>query len=143
MSEGVRQGIHFDMDTKALEIYYPKVSWRLAYDDVRTYLKKNGFEHEQGSGYRSAQPMTQAEAVSILDKMIDVFPWLHKCIRVCTVADVPITYDLSSMFDKSADIPTRDREKASVLEQIRAFKDKSKASEPSKAANRKRNEPER
>ena len=103
----VRQGIHFDMDTKALEKYYPKESWRMAYDDVRGFLEQRGFEHEQGSGYHSVKPMTQAEAVDVLEEMINEYPWLNKCVRICTVADVPITFDFSNLFDKSADIPER------------------------------------
>lgn len=105
--DDVRQGIHFDMDTRALGKYYPKTAWRAAYDDVRGFLEQKGFTHEQGSGYHSVKPMTQAEAVDILDELLVEYPWLHKCVRVCTVADVPVTFDVSNLFDKDADISER------------------------------------
>jgi len=103
----VRQGIHFDLDTAALKVYYPKKSWRMAYDDVREFFTSNGFEHEQGSGYRSTYSMLQADAIEIVTRMLDAYPWLHKCVRVCTIADVPITYDLAPLFDKDIDVPER------------------------------------
>jgi len=127
MSADVRQGIHFDLDTAALQRYYPKGAWRSAYDDVRTFLIHNGFEHEQGSGYHSIRPMTQVEAVNILDEMLVTYPWLHKCVRVCTVADVPKTFDFSNMLDKNADVPMRDDLfKQSLLKKIKAQKSRPK-----------------
>jgi virulence-associated protein VapD len=96
----VRQGIHFDMDTKALKKYYPADNWRKAYDDVRRYFEKNGFIHEQGSGYHSEKPMLQPKALRVVKSMIKAHPWLNKCVRICTIADVPATFDISYMFDK-------------------------------------------
>jgi virulence-associated protein VapD len=103
----IRQGIHFDMDTKALEKYYPKPSWRKSYDDVCKFLEENGFEHEQGSGYHSILPMKRATAVRIIRKMIKKHSWLNKCMNVCTIADVPVTYDITHLFNKNADVPGR------------------------------------
>jgi len=109
----VRQGVHFDMDTKALEKYYPKPSWRRAYDDVRKFMEENGFEHEQGSGYHSKEAMLQPEALDIVENMIDKYPWLNKCMGVCTIADVPVTYDISYLFNKDTDVPERKPESVS------------------------------
>ena len=142
ISSDVRQGIHFDMDTKALAIYYPKVSWRAAYDDVRAYLRSRGFEHEQGSGYHSILPMTQAEAVIILADMRAEFPWLNKCIKICTVADVPTTFDFSNLFDKDADVPERDtNERQSVLAILREAKKQPRPPSPPDKS-KKRSDPE-
>jgi len=104
----VRQGIHFDLETADLKKYYLKASWRMAYDDVRSFLTSNGFEHEQGSGYRSTNAMAQAEAVRVLTNMRKTYPWIHKCVSICTVADVPITYDFTDLFDKNIDVPMRE-----------------------------------
>ena len=105
--ESVRQAIHFDLDTKALEIYYPKPSWNHAYEDIEIFFKKHGFIHEQGTGYRSKEPMIQPEALRVVSELIKQHSWLNKCVKICTVYDVPITYDISAMFDKEADIPKR------------------------------------
>jgi virulence-associated protein VapD len=99
----VRQGIHFDMNTKALKKHYPKDNWRRAYDDVRSFFESNGFEHEQGSGYHSKEEMTQPDALKIIDKMILTYPWLNQCVRICTIADVPVMFDISYMFEKEED----------------------------------------
>lgn len=33
-----RKQLTFDIDTKTLEIYYPKANWRHGYDDIRGFL---------------------------------------------------------------------------------------------------------
>jgi virulence-associated protein VapD len=55
--------------------------------------------------------MTQADAVKILYNMCIAFPWINKCVKICTVADVPTTYDFSDIFDKDADVSARDLQK--------------------------------
>ena len=45
MDSTQRKGINFDLDTEALQKYYPKGDWHNAYYDVRAYFEKNGFEH--------------------------------------------------------------------------------------------------
>lgn len=35
-----RKQLTFDIDTKTLEIYYPKANWRHGYDDIRGFLKR-------------------------------------------------------------------------------------------------------
>ena len=39
-----RKQLTFDIDTKTLEIYYPKANWRHGYDDIRGFLKREGFD---------------------------------------------------------------------------------------------------
>jgi virulence-associated protein VapD len=55
-----KKGIHFDLDTDALKQYYPNGDWHNAYHEVRRYFAKNGFDHIQGSGYHSVNPISQA-----------------------------------------------------------------------------------
>jgi virulence-associated protein VapD len=64
-----KQSIHFDLDTKELERYYPKDAWRNAYKDIRNFMRDNGFEHEQGSGYRSQHPMLRPKVIALLNVM--------------------------------------------------------------------------
>ncbi len=99
----------------------------MAYDDVKVFLTGKGFEHEQGSGYHSIFPMLQSDAIDIVTEMLDIYPWLHKCVRICTIADVPVTYDLTPLFDKEVNIPARAvEEKQSVIKQIRDFQKSSR-----------------
>lgn len=105
------KGINFDLDTKALQKYYPSESWRNAYSDVRSFLQRNGFEHIQGSGYHSEKPMSEFEAMKIIYEMKDKYKWLNKCVSVCTISDVPMTYDISAVFDKNAEIDLKKSDK--------------------------------
>lgn len=46
----MRKAINFDIDTKKYEEFTGKKS-PFAYDEIKRFLKRNGFEHRQGSGY--------------------------------------------------------------------------------------------
>ena len=102
MDSTQRKGINFDLDTEALQYHYPKGDWHNAYYNVRTYLEKNGFEHIQGSGYHSAEAMSEARAMSVVYKMTKEFSWLNYCVRICTISDVPELYDISHVFMREA-----------------------------------------
>jgi len=43
-----RKQVAFDLDTKALEIYYPTGSWNNAYDVIKRHMQSNGFSWQQG-----------------------------------------------------------------------------------------------
>lgn len=98
MDSSQKKGINFDLDTEALKRYYTKGDWHNAYNDVRRYLGNHGFEHIQGSGYHSLEPMSEVKAMAVIKKMTKNFPWVNKCVRICTIADVPETYDISHVF---------------------------------------------
>ncbi len=34
-----KKQITFDLDTKALQTYYPKANWRNAYEDIKRHMK--------------------------------------------------------------------------------------------------------
>ena len=98
MDSSLRKGINFDLDTEALKRHYPKGDWHNAYYDVRVFFEKNKFQHIQGSGYHSAEPMSEAKAMSIIYKMTKEFPWLNCCVNICTISDVPELFDISYVF---------------------------------------------
>lgn len=103
MDSKQRKGIHFDLDTKALRKYYPKGDWHKSYYDMRIYFGKNQFEHIQGSGYHSVNPMSEAEAMRVIYSMSKEFPWLNSCVNVCTISDVPEMYDIGYVFDRTSE----------------------------------------
>ena len=51
-----KKAINFDLDTKKLREFHPKGITQ-AYTDIRNFLESMGFEHRQGSGYVSKEPM--------------------------------------------------------------------------------------
>ena len=44
--EAMQRQISFDLDTKQLEIYYPKKHWQSAYDDIKGFINKK--EKQEG-----------------------------------------------------------------------------------------------
>ena len=53
----------FDLNQENLKKYYPGKKPTYAYAQIGAFLYKQGFEHDQGSGYVSKEPMTDSEAV--------------------------------------------------------------------------------
>ena len=54
-----RKQVTFDLDTKALEKYYPSKSWHNAYEVIKKHMIKNGFEWLQESVYITKKPVSQ------------------------------------------------------------------------------------
>lgn len=102
MNDKLRKGINFDLDTNKLEQNYTKSDWHNAYYELRIYFEKEGFQHIQGSGYHSVEPMSESQVMSIVHKLTKKFPWINECVSVCTIADVPETTDISHVFVKEA-----------------------------------------
>lgn len=98
-----KKGINFDLNTEKLKKHYPKENWNNAYYDVRSFLESHGFEHIQGSGYHSKEPLSEMEAMGVLYRMARKFQWLNYCVSVCTIADVPETFDISHVFVREAE----------------------------------------
>lgn len=107
MAKGRKQ-ITFDLDAKALKIYYPSESWNNAYEIIKRYMANNGFSWLQGSVYVSNQPITTTEVTHILDELVVKNPWLNLCMRDCRETNIGKEHDKSHVFDKKADIPTRE-----------------------------------
>lgn len=103
MDSRQKKGINFDLDTEALKEHYIKGDWRNAYHDIRNFFKENGFEHIQGSGYHSLMPMSESDVMSIVYRMTKEFPGINYCVRVCTLSDVPETFNISHVFVREAE----------------------------------------
>ncbi|MCD7993833.1 MAG: hypothetical protein LUK37_19410 [Clostridia bacterium] len=103
MNSRQKKGINFDLDTEALKEHDTKGDWRNAYHDIRNFFSENGFEHIQGSGYRSFMPLSESDVMTRVYQMTKTFPWINDCIRDCTLADVSETYAISHVFDKEAE----------------------------------------
>jgi virulence-associated protein VapD len=102
-----RKQVAFDLDTKALEMYYPAKSWEHAYDDIKRHMKANDFEWIQGSVYVSARPVTAVSTSNLLLVLIQKYPWLNVCMRDCVITNIGKLYSQNYLFDKSAAIAPR------------------------------------
>jgi len=102
-----KKQIAFDLDTKALEKYYPKKNWRKAYEIIKKHMTKYKFEWQQGSVYTSKQPMKYTVAKNALSDLVKKNPWMNVCMRDCTTTNIGEEYSNNDLFDKSAPIPAR------------------------------------
>lgn len=104
---GSRKQIAFDLDTKDLKIYYPSESWNNAYDTIKRHMLKNGFDWLRGSVYVSREPISSVRTTRILRALIKRNPWLSLCMRDCRETNIGKEHSKNYIFDKDADIPTR------------------------------------
>ena len=104
----LKKQITFDLDTKALKIYYPNKSWNNAYDIIKKHMTRNDFLWLQGSVYVSIHPMSSKEVTHILDKLIEDNKWLNLCMRDCRETNIGKEHSKNYLFDKTIKIPTRE-----------------------------------
>lgn len=99
MSSNKRKAFHFDLDEKKLKQFYSSKSgtgYKNAWGDIGSYMKKNGFEHAQYSGYESTHAMPQYEAIKIIENLNKKFPWFEQCAQAGTITDIGKRYDVLS-----------------------------------------------
>ena len=103
-----RKQVTFDLDTKALQKYYPSDNWRYAYEVIKKHMQKNGFSWQEGSVYVSDKPMAARTVSAILTKLVNKNPWLNVCMRDCRQANIGREHSQNYLFDKTAAIPHRE-----------------------------------
>lgn len=102
MANTTRKALNFDLDTKALEIFYPGNTYHQAYYDIRQFLESAGFQHRQGSGYISIDPIDFYEISLLINEMSEKFPWLKRCTKVVDTTAIGKTFSMMSYL-KSAE----------------------------------------
>lgn len=107
MANGRKQ-IAFDLDTKALEKYYPTKSWHNAYDVIKRHMVNNGFDWLQGSVYVSKEAISSVRVTRILRNLAKQNPWLNLCMRDCRETNIGKEHSKNYVFDKDMDVPVRE-----------------------------------
>lgn len=90
-----RKAFNFDLDTKKLKEFYPNKHWRMAYKDIKVFLKNENFEHRQGSGYVSKDKLYSYQVVAVVKRLNKACPWLKKCVKHFDVTDIGRQHDLT------------------------------------------------
>lgn len=93
------KAINFDLIINNLKEYYDKANHLNAYNDIRSYLTSRGFEHRQGSGYRSREKLSDIEITAVVREMGKKFPWLHKCVGQFDVTNIGQNYSLIAILE--------------------------------------------
>lgn len=99
-----RKQITFDLDTKALQKYYPGESWNNAYEVIKKHMLKNNFVWLQVSVYVSREPWTSRRISIMLDELVQQNPWLNLCMRDCRETNIGKEHSKNHVFDKAAEI---------------------------------------
>ena len=100
--------INFDLDTKKLKNIYVQQTgkkYNQAYYDIKSFMKKNGFSHRQGSGYLSKNPTTETSATFMIKRMSAAMPWLKSCVRRIDLTIVGDQHDLTGILNQKNSSP--------------------------------------
>lgn len=87
-----RKAINFDLSTNALEQYFTNTAE--AYNKIKQFMLKNGFEHRQYSGYVSKEPMEDDDIALLALNLTNKFSWLYPCTQKFDVTDIGEQHDL-------------------------------------------------
>lgn len=103
-----KKQITFDLDTKALQEYYPTENWRNAYEVIKHFMAQNDFQWLQGSVYVSTRSMSSVNVEVIVLSLIESNPWLNLCMRDCRVTNIGRSHNMNHLFNKELVLPTRE-----------------------------------
>lgn len=90
--------ITFDVDTLVTKKILGEKGYTQIYNDIRTFMEKNGFSHIQGSAYLSNKPMSNTRVYMLIQQLLKNKPYISKCVRTMTQTDVGKSYDMDAMF---------------------------------------------
>lgn len=111
-----RKAFHFDLDNKSVERFY--TGKRNAWSDIQDFLESHCFEKPQYSGYESAENivMSYQRAYGTVDKMMDKFPWFHRCVKAATFTEIGESYDVKEFLENGLQLslPLRDPQGTSL-----------------------------
>ena len=96
----MKKAINFDKDTKEYEKYTGKNA-PTAYNEIKRFLKKNGFEHRQGSGYISKESLAEWKVTAIITRMSLQLEWLKHCVKAMDVTTIGKQHSLISTVNKA------------------------------------------
>lgn len=96
----IRKAINFDIDTKEYEKFTSKKA-PTAYLEIKGFLKKNGFEHRQGSGYVSKENLSDRKVTAIIIKMTQKLKWTKYCMKEIDATNVGKQHSLLNIINES------------------------------------------
>ena len=105
-----RYAVNFDLSISKLQQYFNQEHPKSAYGVLAKYMKLNGFEHRQYSGYMSCEALTQEELLNTMRIIHNQLPWLKECENKMDATVITRVYDLKQLlsaeydFDNSQDI---------------------------------------
>ena len=98
--EKEQRAIHFDLSMKAVDEMYKYRS--KAYRDIKKAMEKNGFFHQQFSGYITKEPISVNEFADRIANIVDEVPNLPYIIKHADATYLKDEYDLTPFIKDQA-----------------------------------------
>ena len=96
----MRKALNFDLDTKKYEKFTGKPA-PTAYAEIKNFLRKNDFEHRQGSGYISKDSLNDGKIFAIIQNMSIELEWLKTCVKQIDVTNIGKQHSLIDAINKA------------------------------------------
>ena len=87
-----RKAINFDLTTVDLKKYFKNTAE--AYNQIKSFMLQNGFEHRQYSGYVSNDKLHDYDITNLTIRLRNQFSWLSVCAQKFDVTDIGDQHDL-------------------------------------------------
>lgn len=100
----MKKALNFDIDTKKYKEFTKKTA-PTAYAEIKRFLKRNDFEHRQGSGYISKDSLNDGKIFAIIQNMSVELEWLRSCVKQIDVTNIGKQHSLIDAINKA---PTKD-----------------------------------
>lgn len=95
-----KRAINFDLSTVELKKLFGSTAE--AYNQIKTFMLANGFEHRQYSGYVSKESLSDNKVFSLIKKLSQTLPWLSRCVKEFDVTNITAQFSMKETIIKSA-----------------------------------------
>ncbi len=116
-----RVSVYFDLDVQALKNIYEPASghdYTNAYHEIRSFMEKEGYEHEQGSVYHSVGEKDRSDVIRTVQGLQDEKAWLKECVKKMSYAEISEEHDLTDIFQDLRELSRNGLEKELDLKDI-------------------------
>lgn len=116
-----RVSVYFDLDVQALKNIYEPASghdYTNAYHEIRSFMKKEGYEHEQGSVYHSVSEKDRSDVIRTVKALQDEKSWLKECVKKMSYARISEEHDITGIFQDMGELSQNGLEKELDLKDI-------------------------
>ena len=93
--------IVFDLDTNSLKDVYPGRSWNNAYQDVRQFLTKRGFDWQQGSTYFGNDDVDAVSCILAVQDLTSEYDWFSSSVRDIRMLRIEENNDLMPAVERA------------------------------------------
>lgn len=116
-----RVSIYFDLDVQSLKNIYEPMSgnhYTNAYYEIRSFMKKQGYEHEQGSVYHSVGEKDETDIIRTVKGLMEEKPWLNECVNKMSYASISEEHNLALILQDMEKLTQNGLEKEPDLKDI-------------------------